>query len=97
MTTQPCNPATLKSACLECGRLLHYGRSKYGRRAACEDGHPAHHAHGMCNTCVDRYSRHGIPYPNSQPPTASQLYCPHDEGEPCNCAAELQTVRKDRP
>lgn len=84
MTRPPCNPATLGDVCAgSCGRRLHPADNRTSR-AKCDNGHPVREAHDRCPACAAEHRRNT---------TTVHPYCPHDEGEPCDCHVELGAKR----
>lgn len=86
MTAPPCDPATLGDVCAgTCGRRLHTNPRAAGR-SKCANGHPHHNAHGRCSGCLDRLRTSPV-----------HPYCPHDEGEPCDCDRHLHRRSRSKP
>lgn len=88
---QQCDPATLIGDCPDCGRGMHLRVGHYGSRAQCHRGHVVRDTRGLCNACGTRARRRekGVtPRRRAETPVtpAGHSYCPHDEGEPCDCA-----------
>lgn len=102
MTAPVCNPATLRAEpCPGCGRRIHAAPSSRQRTptgehmptGVCDRGHPTHDSHGMCPGCRTRARRAADGRPRrrvkQRVPRSphAHSYCPHDEGEHCDCEA----------
>ena len=85
----PCNPDTLDRVCNDCGQTVHRRVGRRGPRTKCGQGHLTLDYHGLCTCCTSRLKRRndGIEARATPQTRAAALYCPHDEGEPCDCEA----------